>query len=124
MRLKHRHKRIVQLLKLYYTPSAKLTGKQRLTKLKIGEVLSYILLILLIILALLGVFTYYKVHNSIHIHNITYSNMGHTSMSCYSNFRNTRICCSDDPSLTIRFKNNSKKKPFRVYECSKFKKIE
>jgi hypothetical protein len=124
MRLKHCYKRIVKQLKLYHTPSAKLTGKQRLAKLRMGEVLSYILLMLLIILALLGVFTYYKVHHSIHIYNITYSNMGHTSMSCYSNYINTRICCSDDPSLTVRFKNNSTKKPFRVYECSKFKEIE
>ena len=90
---------LVRLLKLYLTPNTKLTGRQRLTKLRIETFLSYILLLVLIILALQSAFIYYKVHRSIQIESVTFARTGLTSLSCYSNYRGTILCCADDPYL-------------------------
>jgi len=115
--------KLVKLLKLYLTPNTKLTGRQRLTKLRIETFLSYLLLVVLIIFTLQCVYLYYKVHGSIHIENIKYVHTGYTNVSCYSNYRGTTICCANRPYLTTNFINDSRK-PFRTYECYKFKDID
>ena len=112
-----------KLLKLYLTPNTKLTGRQRLKKLRIETFLSYILLLVLIILALQSALIYHKAHKSIHIMNVTFARTGYTSLSCYSNYRGTILCCADDPYLVTSFINNSWK-PFGTYECYKFKDID
>ena len=122
-RFKLLYKKLVRLLKLYLTPNIRLTGRQRLKKLRGDKLLSFILLVLLIILALQCVHIYHKVHRSIHIENVTFTRTGYTSLSCYSNYRGTILCCSDKPYLITSFINSSKN-PVETYECYKFKKLE
>jgi len=114
---------LVKLLKLYLSTNAKLTGRQRLTKLRIETFLSYLLLVVLIILALQCVYLYHKVHRSIHIEDDKYVHTGYTNVSCYSNYRGTTICCADKPYLITSFINSSKN-PVETYECYKFKDID
>ena len=123
VKLKHLWKLSVKLIKLYFTPNTKLTGRQRLMKLKVENMLSYLLLILLIIFALQCAYIYHKFHNAIHLENIRYEKTGYTNLSCYSNYRDTTICCADRPYLTTRFINDSRK-PFGTYECYKFENLE
>jgi len=111
---------LLKLLKIYFTPHIRLTGRQRLTKLRVETFASYLLLILLLILALQWVYFYYEVHKSIHIENATFFRTGYTSINCYSNYRGTSICCADKHYFTTTFINNSKK-TVGLYECYKFK---
>ena len=119
--LKHMYKGSIKLLKVYLTRNEKLTGKQRLTKLRIETLLSYILLVMLLILGILYVYIYHEVHNDIHIENIKFPKTGYTSISCYSNYKGTNLCCADNPYLMTSFVNSSKR-PIATYECYKFKK--
>lgn len=121
-RLKQFWRKLTKLLKLYLTPDIRLTGRQRLRKLRLDSLLSFILLVLLIILALQCVFIYYKFHRSIHIENVTYSRTGLTSLSCYSNYKGTTLCCAEKPYVITSFINSSKN-PVETYECYKFKDI-
>ena len=114
---------ILKLLKIYFTPHIRLTGRQRLTKLRVETFVSYILLIVLFILALQWVCFYYEIHKKIHIENVTFVHTGYTSISCYSNYRDTSICCADKHYFTTTFLNNSRK-TVRIYECYKFKDFE
>jgi len=122
-RLKLLCEELVRLLRLYITPNIRLTGRQRLRKLRIDSLLSFILLVLLIILALQCVLIYYKVHRSIHVENVTYARTGLTSLSCYSNYKDTTLCCAEKPYLITSFINSSKN-PVETYECYKFKDID
>ena len=115
--------KLLKVQKLYFTPHIRLTGRQRLTKLRVETFVSYILLIVLLILALQWVHIYYEVHKSIHIENVTFVHTGYTSISCYSNYRDTSICCADKHYLTTIFLNNSRK-TVEIYECYKFKDLE
>ena len=92
-------------------------------KLRVETFVSYLLLILLLILALQWVYFYYEVHKSIHIENVTFVHTGYTPISCYSNYRGTSICCADKHYFTTTFINNSKK-TVGIYECYKFKDLE
>ena len=121
VRFKLLHKKLVKLLKLYLTPNIRLTGRQRLTKLRIETFLSYILLLVLLILGIQYIYIYYEVHKDIHIENITFPKTGYTSISCYSNYKGTNLCCADNPYLITSFINNSRR-PVATYECYKFKK--
>ena len=122
-RLKRFRGKLAKLLKLYLTPSIRLTGRQRLRRLRIDSLLSLILLVLLIMLALQCVFIYYKFHRNIHIENVTYTQTGLTSLSCYSNYKDTTLCCAEKPYIITSFINSSKK-PVEIYECYKFKDID
>lgn len=122
-RLKLLCRELVKSLKLYITPNIRLTGRQRLRKLRVDNLLSFILLVLLIILALQCVFIYYKFHRSIHVENVTYTRTGLTSLSCYSNYKDTTLCCAEMPYIITSFINSSKK-PVEIYECYKFKDID
>ena len=113
----------VRLLKLYLTPNARLSGRQRLRKLRIDTLISNIILVLLIMAILLSILSYYKIHHSIYIENATYVQTGKTSLSCYSNARGTMICCADKSYLTTRFINSSRK-PLGTYECYKYEDID
>ena len=119
IKLKHLYKLFVRQLKLYLTRNEKLTGRQRLTKLRIETLLSYILLVVLLLLGLQYIYIYYEIHNAIHIENITFPKTGYTSISCYSNYKGTNLCCADNPYLITSLINNSRK-PFGTYECYKF----
>ena len=115
-----RNNKCLKLLKIYLTPNKKLTARQMLTKLKIEALLSYILLILLIVLAIECTYLFYKFHKSIHVGNVSYAKTGLTSIHCYSNHLNTILCCADRPYITINFTDHSKKS-FAKFECYKFK---
>jgi len=115
--------KLLKVQKLYFTPHARLTGRQRLTKLRIETFISYLLLIVLLILALQWLHIYYEVHKSIHIENVSFVHTGYTSISCYSNYRHTSICCADKHYFTTTFLNNSRK-TIGIYECYKFKDLE
>jgi len=121
--LKHLYRFAVRILNLYLTQNTKLTGRQRLTKLRVENILSCLLLILLFIFALECAYIYYKFHNAIHFENIRFEKTGYTPLSCYSNYRGTVICCADRAYLKTRFINDSEK-PYETYECYKFKDID
>ena len=123
IKLKHLYRFAVRILNLYLIPNTKLTGRQRLKKLKVENILSYLLLIALLIFALECAYIYYKFHNAIHFENIRFEKTGYTPLSCYSNYRDTLICCADRPYLKTSFVNKSRK-PFGTYECYKYKEID
>jgi len=123
IKLKHLYRFAVRILNLYLTQNTKLTGRQRLMKLKVENMLSYLLLILLIIFALQCAYIYHKFHNAIHLENIRYEKTGYTNLSCYSNYRDTLICCADRAYLKTSFINDSRK-PFGTYECYKYEDID
>ena len=123
IKLKHLYRFAVRILNLYLTQNTKLTGRQRLMKLKVENMLSYLLLILLFIFALQCAYIYYKFHYAIHLENIRFDKTGYTNLSCYSNYRDTLICCADRPYLKTSFINSSRK-PLRTYECYKYEDID
>jgi hypothetical protein len=120
-KLEHTYNGSIKLLKIYLARNERLTGKQRLTKLRVETFFSYVLLIILLILGILYIYIYYEVHHDIHIENIEFPKTGYTSISCYSNYRGTNLCCADNPYLMTSFVNSSKR-PIATYECYKFKK--
>jgi len=123
IKLKHLYRFAVRILNLYLTQNTKLTGRQRLTKLRVENILSCLLLILLFIFALQCAYIYYKFHYAIHLENIRFDKTGYTNLSCYSNYRDTLICCADRPYLKTSFINSSRK-PLRTYECYKYEDID
>jgi hypothetical protein len=123
IKLKHLYRFAVRILNLYLTQNTKLTGRQRLMKLKVENMLSYLLLIFLIIFALQCAYIYYKFHNAIHLENVRFEKTGYTNLSCYSNYIGTTLCCADRPYLKTRFVNESRK-PFGTYECYKYSDID
>ena len=114
---------LLKSLIIYFTPHTRLTGRERLRKLRVETFISYLLLILLLILAFQWTHIYSKVHKSIHIENATFFRTGFTPISCYSNYRDVSICCADKHYFTATFLNNSRK-TIRVYECYKFEDLE
>ena len=119
--LEHMYNGSIKLLKIYLARNERLTGKQRLTKLRVETFFSYVLLIMLLILGILYIYIYYEVHHNIHIESIEFPKTGYTSISCYSNYKGTNLCCADDPYLITNFINNSRR-PIATYECYKFRK--
>jgi hypothetical protein len=119
--LEHMYNGSIKLLTIYLTRNERLTGKQRLTKLRIETFFSSILLIMLLILGFQYVYIYYEVHHDIYIENIEFPKTGSTPVSCYSNNRGTNLCCADNPYLMINIVNSSRR-PIAIYECYKFKK--
>ena len=57
--LEHMYNGSIKLLTIYLTRNERLTGKQRLTKLRVEKFFSYILLIMLLILGILYIYIYY-----------------------------------------------------------------
>jgi len=107
------------MLKLDFTPNTKLTGRQRIKKLKTEDLLLNILLVIVILLTFLSGFAYYQIHRTVHFENITYTKSGLTSISCFNSFKDSITCCADNPYLITKLINLTE--TTGIYECYRFK---
>lgn len=122
-KLKRTCKKVEKFIGFYITPNKKLSARQRLKKLRFETILSYILLLAIILLFLESAFIYYSIHHSTHAEHAYYPQTGATSLSCYTDYRDTKICCADKPYLTTEIIDDSHL-PFETYECYKYKAID
>ncbi len=117
------YKPIATAAALYRMPDERLSGRQRLRKLRLLRYLLSILVIVSVMWSVLMVLIYLQVQSGIHIENAPYVHTGKTSVNCYRSFHGGLICCAEKPMFKRQYLNSTRK-PVAGYECYKYQEID